>query len=136
AGCALPRPPGNRAPRTREAPTAARSAPNVDRKHRTTQRRGCRVRARPPPAVSHYPKPPRRLYRPGGSAKAAGRLATDSARSDNRVRTAGLRRSDAADALAFRAERVAAASQPDARAIARAGLCLASRCRLGQTLTQ
>jgi hypothetical protein len=37
---------------------------------------------------------------------------------------------------AFRAERVAAASQPDARAIARAGLCLASRCRLGQTLTR
>ena len=36
----------------------------------------------------------------------------------------------------FRAERVAAASQPDARAIARAGLCLASRCRLGQTLTR
>jgi len=36
----------------------------------------------------------------------------------------------------YRAERVAAASQPDARAIARAGLCLASRCRLGQTLTR
>jgi hypothetical protein len=29
-----------------------------------------------------------------------------------------------------------AASQPDARAIARAGLCLASRCRLGQTPTR
>jgi hypothetical protein len=40
-----------------------------------------------------------------------------------------------AGAPVFRAERVAAASQPDARAIARAGLCLASRCRLGQTLT-
>jgi hypothetical protein len=32
------------------------------------------------------------------------------------------------------AERVAAASQPDARAIATAGLCLPSRCRLAQTL--
>lgn len=36
---------------------------------------------------------------------------------------------------ACRPERVAAASQPDARAIARAGLCMA-RCRLGQTLTR
>src|SRR5262249_3721680 len=36
----------------------------------------------------------------------------------------------------IRAERVSAASQPDARAIARAGLYVASRCRLGQTLTR